>query len=219
MDLRWGFNNIWIREGDERKAAFIMPMGLFELMVMQFGLCNAPSTFQRMVNEVLAEEKSGGHVVVYIDDILVHTKMVKENQKWTRRVLQKLRDNKLYCRREKCMFEVDEVEFLGVTLGHGTVKISKKKTEAIEREEPPTTILYQIQEDGEYHPVGYTLKSYNDTEKNYTTYDKEMLGVMRGLEEWRNLLIEVAKPLKIMTDHRNLTYFREPQKLTSRQVN
>jgi hypothetical protein len=139
MDLRWGFNNIWIREGDKWKAAFITPMGLFEPMVMQFGLCNAPSTFQRMVNEVLAEEKLSRHVVVYIDDILVHTETVKENRKWTRRVLQKLQDNRLYCQREKCVFEVDEVEFLGVTLGQGTIRISKKKMEVIEREEPPTT--------------------------------------------------------------------------------
>jgi hypothetical protein len=57
MDLRWGFNNIRIREGDEAKAAFTTPMGLYEPMVMQFGLCNAPLTFQRMVYEVLAKEK------------------------------------------------------------------------------------------------------------------------------------------------------------------
>jgi hypothetical protein len=72
MDLRWGFNNIQIREGNEPKAAFVMPMGLYEPMVMQFGLCNAPSTFQRMVDEVLAEEKARGHIIMYIDDILIH---------------------------------------------------------------------------------------------------------------------------------------------------
>jgi hypothetical protein len=79
MDLRWGFNNIHIREGDERKVAFITPMGLFEPTVMQFGLCNAPSTFQCMVDEVLAEEKASGNVTVYIDNILVHTCTKKEN--------------------------------------------------------------------------------------------------------------------------------------------
>jgi hypothetical protein len=73
MDLRWGFNNVRIREGDEHKAAFITPLGLYEPNVMQFGLCNAPSTFQRMVDEVLAQEKNSGHVEVYIDDILIHT--------------------------------------------------------------------------------------------------------------------------------------------------
>jgi hypothetical protein len=83
MDLRWGFNNIRIREGDEHKATFITPMGLFQPNVMQFGLYNAPSTFQRMVDEVLAEEMNLGHVEVYIDDILVHTKDQESNWYWT----------------------------------------------------------------------------------------------------------------------------------------
>jgi hypothetical protein len=67
--------------------------------------------------------------------------------------------------------------------------------------------------------VGYASKSYNDAKKSYTTYDKEMLRVMRGLEEWRSLLIGAAEPFEIWTNHRNLTYFCELQKLTSRQVN
>jgi hypothetical protein len=66
--------------------------------------------------------------------------------------------------------------------------------------------------------VGYTSKSYSKAEKSYTTYNKEMLGVMRGLEKWWSLLIGAAEPFKIWTDHQNLTYFQEPQKLTSRQV-
>jgi hypothetical protein len=138
MDLQWGFNNIRIREGDEKKAAFITPMGLFELTVMQFGLCNAPSTFQRMVNEVLAEEKASGCITVYIDDILIHTRTKEENRTWTRKVLKKLEANQLYCQ-EKCIFEVEEVEFLGVTIGQGTIKISKKKMKAIQDEKPLTT--------------------------------------------------------------------------------
>jgi hypothetical protein len=80
-------------------------------------------------------------------------------------------------------------------------------------------VLYQMQNDRGYRPVGYASKLYSEAEKGYTTYDKEMLGVMRGLEDWRNLLIGTSEPFKIMTDHQNLTYFREPQKLTLRQVN
>jgi hypothetical protein len=81
------------------------------------------------------------------------------------------------------------------------------------------TVLSQQQSDGSYHLVGYASKSYNNAEKSYTTYDKEMLVVMRGLEEWQDLLIGAAEPFEILTNHRNLTYFRELQKLTSRQVN
>jgi hypothetical protein len=80
-------------------------------------------------------------------------------------------------------------------------------------------VLYQEQEDSSLRPVGYSSKSYNDAEKNYTTYDKELLAIMRALDEWRSLLIGTCQPFEIHTDHRNLTYFRDPQKLTSRQAN
>jgi hypothetical protein len=66
IDLRWGFNNIQIQEGDENKAVFITPRGLFKPLVMQFRLCNTPSMFQRMVDEILKDEKEGGQVEVYI---------------------------------------------------------------------------------------------------------------------------------------------------------
>jgi hypothetical protein len=75
-------------------------------------------------------------------------------------------------------------------------------------------VLSQVQLDGTCRPVGYSSKSYSDAEKSYTTYDKEMLAIMRGLEEWRSLLIGAAQPFEILTDHWNLMYFWEPQKLT-----
>jgi hypothetical protein len=80
-------------------------------------------------------------------------------------------------------------------------------------------VIYQEQEDGSLRLVGYSSKSYNDAKKNYTTYDKEMLAIMRALDEWRSLLIGTCQPFEIHMDHRNLTYFRDPQKLTSRQAN
>jgi hypothetical protein len=116
MDLRWGFNNIQICENNEWKAAFITLEGLFEPLVMQFGLCNAPSTFQRMVDNILKEEKAGGHVEVYIDDILVHTDNEEDNRYWMRRVLMTLSANKLFIWKEKCAFEKGEVEFLGMMI-------------------------------------------------------------------------------------------------------
>jgi hypothetical protein len=79
MDLHWGFNNIHTKEGDEVKAAFITEMGLFEPTVMQFRLCNAPTTFQRMMDDVLAPEKKMGKVEVYVDDILIFMDAQEEN--------------------------------------------------------------------------------------------------------------------------------------------
>ena len=71
MDLRWGYNNVRIKEGDEWKAAFTCHRGAFEPLVMFFGLCNSPATFQTMMNELF---KDMPNVVVYIDDILIFTK-------------------------------------------------------------------------------------------------------------------------------------------------
>jgi hypothetical protein len=91
-----------------------------------------------MVDEILADEKKGGHVEVYIDDILVHMPDQEMNRYWVKRVLQKLKENQLFCREEKCSFKKDQVEFLGMEITSGTVKVSKRKVEAITKEEPPT---------------------------------------------------------------------------------
>ena len=80
LDIRWGYNNIRMKEGDEEKAAFIMHRGLYEPTVMTFGLCNAPSTFQAMMNHILKEEIATDHVIVYIDDILSQPKTVLLNK-------------------------------------------------------------------------------------------------------------------------------------------
>jgi len=73
LDVRWGFNNVWIKEGDEWKAAFRTNRGLFEPLVMFFGLTNSPATFQTMMNEIFEDMISEGVVVVYLDDILIFT--------------------------------------------------------------------------------------------------------------------------------------------------
>jgi len=66
FDVRWGYNNVHLKEGDEWKAAFRTNQGLFELLVMFFGLTNSPSTFQMMMNALFKEEIDQGHVVIYV---------------------------------------------------------------------------------------------------------------------------------------------------------
>ena len=72
MDLRWGYNNVHIKEGDEWKAAFVCFRGAFEPLVMYFGLCNSPTTFQAMMNDIFADMDDV--VVVYINDLMIFTK-------------------------------------------------------------------------------------------------------------------------------------------------
>ena len=79
VDIRWGYNNICIKKGDEHKAAFITNQGLFEPTVMFFGLTNSPATFQTMINVIFTEEIMEGWLIIYMDDILVAT---EDDQEW-----------------------------------------------------------------------------------------------------------------------------------------
>lgn len=113
-DLIWGFNNIWMKEGDKEKAAFVASGRLWEPTVMYFGFCNAPSTFQNMMNNVLAEEITTGHVVVYIDNILVFNNDLDQHRSLVQCILTKLQNNNLFCKPKKCKFEQDKIDFLGL---------------------------------------------------------------------------------------------------------
>lgn len=131
IDIRWGFNNICIKEGDEHKAAFITNRGLFEPLVMFFRLTNSPATFQAMMNDIFRGLISAGHVIIYMDDILIFTDDIAMHCLITWQVLQILLDNNLSLKLEKCIFEVEEVEYLGVIIAHGTMWMDPKKIEAV----------------------------------------------------------------------------------------
>ena len=142
LDLRWGYNNICIKEGDEEKAAFITHKGLFEPTVMYFGFCNAPSTFQAMMNKVLQEEIATGHVVVYINDILIFTDNMELHQQLVKRVLKKLRDNDLFAKPEKCKFEQSSVHFLGLIVGKNSITMDPAKVEGVTKWPAPTKVKH-----------------------------------------------------------------------------
>src|SRR3979490_1388641 len=116
LDVCWGYNNVHIKEGDEWKAAFRMNWGLYEPLVMFFGLNNSPATFQMMMNEIFKGLINEGVVVVFIDDILIFMESLEVHQKTVRRVLEILCSNNLYLKPEKCVFEQLEVEYLGLIL-------------------------------------------------------------------------------------------------------
>src|SRR5882724_4011286 len=78
LDVCWGYNNIWIKEGDECKATFQMNRGLFEPLVMFFSLTNSPATFQMMMNNIFKELIDEGVVTIYMDDILIFSGQTKE---------------------------------------------------------------------------------------------------------------------------------------------
>ena len=105
LDVRWGYNNIWIKEGNEWKVAFITNRGLFEPLVMFLGLTNSLATFQMMMNSLLWDLINTGKVLVYMDDIIIFTNNLDEHRKLVHQVLQILCENKLYLKLKKCEFE------------------------------------------------------------------------------------------------------------------
>ena len=106
-----------IKEGDEWKAVFTMPEGLFEPTVMFFGLTNSPATFQAMMNELLRDLINTGKVAAFIDDMIVGTEIEKEHDELVAEVIRRLEENDLYVKLEKCKWKVREMGFLGVVIG------------------------------------------------------------------------------------------------------
>ena len=103
MNLRWGFNNIRIKEGDEWKRAFTIHIGSFEPTVMFFGMTNLPAIFQVMMNEILRDLINKGEVATFVDDILVGTETEEGYDKIVEEILRRLEENDLYIKLEKCV--------------------------------------------------------------------------------------------------------------------
>jgi len=271
LDVHWGFNNVRIKPGDEWKAAF----------------------WTNLVE---------GIMVVYLDNILIFTRMEKEHAKAIKRVLQVLQEHKLFLRPEKCEFCKEQIEYLGLVISENKVSMdpvkvagvrewptlenktdvqaflgfvnfyrrfirdfsakarplfnltcseqvwtwSGKEQTAFEDLKTAVTIALvlmspqdskpfrveadssdfatgavlsqQSTADGKWHPVAFYSKSLSSVEWNYEIHDKEMLAIIRALEEWRHFLEGAIHPVEIWTDHKNLEYFMMAKKLNRRQA-
>jgi len=96
LDLHWGFNNVQLKEGDKWKVAFSTNQGLFEPLVMFFGLCNSPATFQTMMNDILHPFIDHNEAICYMDDILIYSASLTDHQRITQEILQTLHSYKLF---------------------------------------------------------------------------------------------------------------------------
>ncbi|QRV80898.1 Retrotransposable element Tf2 protein [Ceratobasidium sp. AG-Ba] len=291
MDIRWGFNNIRIREGDEWKTAFRTRWGTYETLVMPFGIINGPAYFQAYVNDIF-KDLIGVNVVVYMDDILVFSRNREDHIKHVREVLKRLRANHLFLKPHKCHFFTTETSFIGIVISPEGISMEKEKVKAILEWKAPTTVkqvqaflglagfyrrwvenfstkakplteltrkgikfkwtdreekafqdikeaitkepvlihpkpdepyiletdasgvalgavLSQKGDDGRLHPIAYLSQSFTPPQRNYDTYDKELLAIVHALEHWRLLLEGTKIPITVYTDHRNLQYWQE----------
>src|SRR5258707_2658616 len=287
LDIRWGYNNVHIQEGDEWKAAFITNKGLFKPLVMFFGLTNSPATFQTMMNHIFRELIAKGRIVVYMDDILIFTATLDEHREIVAQVLQILQDNKLYLKPEKCDFEQAEIDYLGLKIAFEKIMMDPVKVQGVADWPQPQNVtdvrsflgftsfyrrfiqafgdiakplnalltkdskchwdgveadafealkhalcsqpvlvmpdetrsylveadssgyatgavLSQMRDDDKWHPVAFISKGLSPAEHNYDIYDKEMLAIIRALEQWCHYLEGSTHPVQVLTDHKNL---------------
>ncbi|KAL0550368.1 hypothetical protein IC582_014876 [Cucumis melo] len=139
IDLRSGYHQLRIRDGDIPKTAFRSRYGHYEFIVMSFGLTNAPAVFMDLMNRVF-KDFLDQFVIVFIDDILIYSKTEAEHEEHLHQVLETLRAHKLYAKFSKCEFWLKKVTFLGHVVSSEGVSVDPAKVEAVTNWPRPSTV-------------------------------------------------------------------------------
>ena len=132
FDIQWGYNNVRIKPGNEWMAAFKTNRGMFEPLVMFFGLTNSPATFQAMMNEIFKDLIGTGKVFIYMDDILIATATMEEHRQLIRQVLTHLQEHDLFLKPEKYAFEQEQVDYLEMILCPGQIEMDPIKLKGLQ---------------------------------------------------------------------------------------
>ncbi|KAF8698542.1 hypothetical protein RHS03_07547, partial [Rhizoctonia solani] len=237
LDLQWGYNNVQIKEGDEWKTAFRTKYGLFEYLVMPFGLTNAPAAFQHFTNN-LFRDLIDVTMVIYLDNILIFSENPEEHPGHVREVLLHLMRNQLFCNLVACPLHnltkketpwswgnlegaaFEELKSL-VTQLPVLIHSNPKLPYYLETDTSGVAmgaILSQKGEDNCLHPVAYMSKSFSGAKANYNMHNKELLAIIKALEEWRIFLEATDKLVQVFMDHRNLEYWMQAHTFNQRHA-
>ncbi|KAE8715853.1 putative Quercetin 3-O-methyltransferase 1 [Hibiscus syriacus] len=177
IDLKSGYHQIRIRPGDEWKTAFKMPQGLYEWMVMPFGLSNASSTFMRFMHQVL-QPFMGKFVVVYFDDILVYSLTWTSHFDHLRAVFEMLKMECLFVNQKKCSFFTTSVTFLGFVVSTDGVHADQSKVDAV-LEWPRPKTLHDIRS---FHGLVYFYRRFI---RNFSTLIAPITEGLKGRDfQW-----------------------------------
>ena len=151
LDMTYGYHQVRIPSEDAQKTGFMTPMGVYHFRVLSLGLCNAPSTFQRMVAKVFGkhmmyggdgtvEDQKNGFIICYLDDILIASRNAADYYKHIKFVLETLAKHKLYAKRKKCEFNMPNLKWLGFIVGRDGRRADPAKIEAIVNYPRPKTL-------------------------------------------------------------------------------
>ncbi|XP_019089192.1 PREDICTED: uncharacterized protein LOC109127993 [Camelina sativa] len=139
IDLASGYHHISISEPDVMKTAFRTRYGQYEFVVIPFGLTNAPAAFMRLMNEVF-HDYLNKFMIIFINDILSYSRSTEEHQDHLKKVLERLREQKLFAKFSKCKFWQREIGFLFHRVSEKGVSADPEKIAAIQEWRKPTTV-------------------------------------------------------------------------------
>nr|GEX36504.1 hypothetical protein [Tanacetum cinerariifolium] len=195
LDFRSGYHQIRMCDAAVYMTAFRSHEGHYEFVVMNFGLTNAPSTFQALMSDVF-KPFLRKFTLVFFDDILVYSPSMIDHIDHLRLVLQTIRNNTVFVKKYKYVFGTTQVEYLGHVISAKGVSTDQ--------------ILQQNK-----HLIAYLSKTLAPKHQFLSTYGKEMLAMVLALQKWRGYLLN--RHFKIRTDHFSLKYVLEQRVTTQFQ--
>ncbi|CEH14709.1 retrotransposon nucleocapsid protein [Ceraceosorus bombacis] len=206
LDLMGAYNLLRIRKGDEWKLAFQTRYGLYKYLVMPFGLCNAPSTFQALMNYVFWDMLDIT-VLIYLDDILIYTGEGVDHDAVVQTVLGRLREYRLFAKASKCEFDVEEVEYLGFLASTKGVRMDPKRVQTM-NDWPAPRNVHQLQVFLGY--ANYYRRFIPAYSRVIAPLTDLLKGKAKGPIEWRDLQQRSFDLLKRAFTHEPLLCHFDP---------